>query len=100
MAKSARTVIIGLDGVPFSMIKHFCETGIMPNTAALLSQGIFRKMHSSIPEVSSVAWSSMITGTNPGQHGIFGFMELAPGSYKMRFPNALFLQNGNLEKCF
>ncbi len=73
--------------MPFGMIKDFAETGIMPNTAELISQGIFKKMHSSIPEVSSVAWSSLITGENPGQHGIFGFMDLLPDSYKMRFPN-------------
>jgi predicted AlkP superfamily phosphohydrolase/phosphomutase len=69
------------------MLKNFAETGIMPNTRQLISQSVFKKMHSSIPEVSSVAWSSMITGKNPGQHGIFGFMDLFPNSYKMRFPN-------------
>ena len=87
MIKNAKTVIIGLDGVPFGMIKDFAETGVMPNTAELISQGIFKKMNSSIPEVSSVAWSSIITGQNPGQHGIFGFTDLAPDSYQLRFPN-------------
>lgn len=84
---NARTVIIGLDGVPFGMIKEFSENGVMPNTGELISQGIFRKMDSSIPEVSSVAWSSMITGSNPACHGIYGFMDLQPGSYRMTFPN-------------
>jgi predicted AlkP superfamily phosphohydrolase/phosphomutase len=87
MATNTKTVIIGLDGVPFGMIKDFAETGVMPNTAELISQGIFKKMNSSIPEVSSVAWSSIITGQNPGQHGIFGFTDLAPDSYQLRFPN-------------
>jgi predicted AlkP superfamily phosphohydrolase/phosphomutase len=87
MTKNAKTVIIGLDGVPFGMISDFAETGVMPNTAELISQGIFKKMSSSIPEVSSVAWSSIITGKNPGQHGIFGFTDLAPDSYQLRFPN-------------
>lgn len=83
----AKTVIIGTDGVPLGMIKDFTETGVMPNTARVIEQGLFRQMHSSIPEVSSVAWSSMITGANPAEHGIFGFMELQPNSYRMRFPN-------------
>lgn len=87
MTKNPKTVIIGLDGVPFGMIKDFTDTGVMPHTAELISQGIFRRMYSSIPEVSSVAWSSMITGKDPGQHGIFGFVDLCPNSYKMRFPN-------------
>lgn len=87
MSKDARTVIIGLDGVPFGMIVDFAEQGVMPNTGKLISQGIFKKMNSSIPEVSSVAWSSMVTGKNPGEHGIFGFTDLFADSYKMRFPN-------------
>ncbi|MHC4439590.1 MAG: alkaline phosphatase family protein, partial [Planctomycetota bacterium] len=85
--KNPRIIIIGLDGVPFGMIKDFAATGVMPNTARLIPQGIFKAMHSSVPEVSSVAWSSMITGENPGRHGIFGFVDLLTGSYKMRFPN-------------
>lgn len=87
MTKIPRALIIGLDGVPFGMLKDFAETGVMANTAELISEGIFKKMHSSVPEISSVAWSSIITGQNPGQHGIFGFTDLSPHSYKMRFPN-------------
>ena len=87
MADNPKTVIIGLDGVPFGMIKDFAETGVMPHMAEVISKGIFKQMRSSIPEVSCVAWSSMITGQNPAAHGIFGFMDLRPDSYKMTFPN-------------
>jgi len=87
MADNPKTVIIGLDGVPFGMIKDFAETGVMPHMAEVISQGIFKQMRSSIPEVSCVAWSSMITGQNPAGHGIFGFMDLRPDSYNMTFPN-------------
>jgi predicted AlkP superfamily phosphohydrolase/phosphomutase len=34
-----------------------------------------------------VAWSSIITGNNPGEHGIYGFMDLVPGTYSLYFPN-------------
>lgn len=87
-----RIIIIGLDGVPFGLLKDLAERGIMPNTRAIISQGIFRSMQSSIPEVSSVAWSSIITGKNPAEHAIFGFTELRPNSYELRFPNFSDLQ--------
>ena len=90
MTKNAKTIIIGLDGVPFSMIEGFAQTGVMPNTKKLIDAGVFRKMLSSIPEVSSVAWSSMITGKDPGGHGIFGFMDLMEHTYRMTFPNFAF----------
>ena len=82
-----RIVLIGLDGVPFGLLKDFAESGVMPNTASIIADGTFRNMLSSIPEISSVAWSSIITGKNPAEHGIFGFTDLFPNSYRLRFPN-------------
>jgi predicted AlkP superfamily phosphohydrolase/phosphomutase len=87
MGQDSKTVIVGLDGVPFGMLEKFAETGVMPNTHEIIKNGYFNKMRSSIPEISSVAWSSIITGTNAGEHGIFGFIDTHPGTYSMRFPN-------------
>ncbi len=83
----ARTVIVGLDGVPFGLVRDFARKGVMPHTAGIISEGVFKPLSSSTPEVSSVAWASVITGANPGVHGIYGFTELTPETYKMRFPN-------------
>ena len=82
-----RVIIVGIDGAPFRLIKHLAEDGTMPNMKMLIEESIFRQMASSLPEISSVAWSSIITGTNPGVHGIFGFTDLAPGSYRTVYPN-------------
>jgi len=82
-----RTIIIGLDGMPYGLMDEFAQDGTMPNFGALTEESVFRQMASSIPEVSSVAWSSVITGTNPGEHGVFGFTDVAPGTYRTTFPN-------------
>lgn len=82
-----RTIIIGLDGVPYNLLTDLSARGITPNIKQLISSSYFRKMRSSIPEISSVAWSSIITGKNPGEHSIYGFIDLYPGTYKIRFPN-------------
>ena len=82
-----RTIIIGIDGVPYKVMETLSEKGSMPNFKKLKEEGIFKKMHSSIPDISSVAWSSVITGTNSGEHGIFGFTDLVPGTYDIAFPN-------------
>ncbi|MFH0796853.1 MAG: alkaline phosphatase family protein, partial [Candidatus Omnitrophota bacterium] len=84
---------IGLDGVPFSLLENLTSQGVMSHTGKVIAQGKFQKMDSSIPEVSSVAWSSIITGKNPGQHGIFGFTDLVPKTYRLRFPNYHDLQS-------
>lgn len=59
MTKMGKTVIIGLDGVPYGMIEDFAQSGVIPNMAELINHGIFKKMLSSTPEISSVAWSSV-----------------------------------------
>jgi predicted AlkP superfamily phosphohydrolase/phosphomutase len=82
-----RVIVIGIDGAPYGMIKRLAEGGTMPNVGALIAEGVFKPMASTLPEVSSVAWSSIITGTNPGVHGVFGFTDLAPGGYRTIFPN-------------
>lgn len=82
-----RTIIIGIDGVPFELMADLSDRGVMPNFGRLRERGVFSKMRSAIPEISSVAWSSIITGKNPGEHGIFGFTEIIPGSYALSFPD-------------
>ena len=82
-----RIVIIGLDGVPYRLIENLSNNNLMPETKKLTEKGVFRQMESSIPEVSSVAWSSIITGKNPGEHGIFGYTDIPLGTYRLSFPN-------------
>jgi len=83
----SRTVIIGIDGVPFRLMDTLSKEGVLPNFAELRKDGVFRKMASSIPEISSVSWSSIITGKNPGEHGIYGFTDIIPDTYDLAFPN-------------
>lgn len=90
---SPKTVIIGLDGVPYSeLLTKLIENGRLKNMASLFGQGYFGRMEVCIPEISSVSWTSFMTGTQSGEHGIYGFMDLMPGTYKMYFPNFLGLQ--------
>ena len=83
----SRVAVIGLDGVPYDLIGHLVNTGKMPALAAILKEGGAGKMRSSIPPVSSVAWTTFMTGVNPGKHGIFGFIDLKDHSYDPYFPN-------------
>lgn len=84
-----KTLILGLDGVPHSLIANYIDKGILPNFKNILSNG-FRliKMETSIPDVSSVSWTSFMTGVNPGEHGIFGFMDMRPNTYCAYFTNS------------
>ncbi len=69
------------------MIKKLTQNGIMSETKKLIEKGSFFQIESTIPEISSVAWSSIITGKNPGEHGIFGYTDIPVGTYRLTFPN-------------
>jgi predicted AlkP superfamily phosphohydrolase/phosphomutase len=91
-----RAIMIGLDGTPCSLVVRFAEDGTMPNLKRLLAEGALKTMTTTIPEISSVAWSSFMTGTNPGKHGVYGFLDLKPASYKVYFPNATHVKGDTL----
>ncbi len=59
----------------------------MPNLADIARHGTFLRMTTSLPAVSSVAWTSFMTGKNPGEHGIFGFTELKSREISLRLPS-------------
>jgi len=99
MAKG-RTVIIGLDGVPYEMIMKLAASGAMPNLQKVIESGGARQIRSTVPDISSVAWSSIITGCDAGTHGVFGFTDLVRGTYQIRFPNFTDLKAPTFwEKC-
>jgi len=84
---SPKTVIIGLDGVPCSLLKNLIDHGKLLNMAQIFSKGYFGPTTVCLPEISSVSWTSFMTGTNSGTHGIYGFMDFKPGTYDLYFPN-------------
>lgn len=90
--KKNKVCVIGLDGVPYSLLWELVQKGIMPTMAQLLDSGHLHRMKASLPEISAVSWTNFMTGTNSGTHGIFGFTDLRKGSYDLRFPNFLDLK--------
>lgn len=82
-----KLLVIGLDGVAHEMFAGAAgRPSLLPGMKEFFS-GRAARMTVSIPEISAVSWSSFMTGTQPGEHGIFGFVDLAPGSYQVRFPD-------------
>jgi len=83
-----RVCCIGLDGAPHSLIQRMVAEGVMPKLAAIVREGSLRRMTSVYPWVSSVAWTTLQTGVNPGKHGIYGFVDRDPATLKTYIPLA------------
>lgn len=90
--KKKRVFVLGLDGVPYSLLQDLADGNIMPTMKSLIDSGRLHKMKASLPEISAVSWTDFMTGSNSGTHGIFGFTDLKPDTYDLLFPNFLDLQ--------
>src|SRR5690348_4676009 len=75
-----KLIILGIDGMEPQLLERFMAEGKMANFAALARQGSFRRLTTSTPPQSPVAWSNLITGLDPGGHGIFDFIHRDPKS--------------------
>lgn len=77
-----RLVIVGLDGQDPDLTEKLMDEGLLPNFSRLRQRGCFRRLATTLPAESPVAWSSFQTGCNPGKHRIFDF--LVPDRRAMR----------------
>ena len=75
-----RVLVLGIDGLAPDILVRLVGEGRMPHFASLMKDGDFRKLRSSIPPQSPVAWSNFITGMNPGEHGIYDFIHRDPAT--------------------
>jgi predicted AlkP superfamily phosphohydrolase/phosphomutase len=68
-----RVAVIGLDGATWTLLDPWIEQGLLPNLQRLRDEGYSGGLTSTIPPLSAPAWTTAITGVNPGKHGIFDF---------------------------
>jgi len=87
---STRVLIVGLDGATFDLIEPWAGVGHLPHLAHLMGQGASGRLRSTVPPATFPAWSSLMTGVNPGQHGVLDFSRRVPGSYRIEFVNATY----------
>jgi predicted AlkP superfamily phosphohydrolase/phosphomutase len=79
MAKKA--VILGIDGLDYSLTNKLLRQGVLPNIKKLGEQGNFNKLETTVPPQSPVAWSSLVTGKQPKDHGVWDFLVRDKSSY-------------------
>jgi predicted AlkP superfamily phosphohydrolase/phosphomutase len=49
--------------------------GYLPHLRQLTQDGVWGELESTRPPTTAPAWVACVTGTNPGQHGVFDFRE-------------------------
>ena len=90
-----RFIVVGLDGQDPGITDRLMAEGKLPNFSKLAAQGAYRRIQTTYPALSPVAWSSFSTGTNPGKHNIFDFLDRDLRSYLPKLSSTYI---GRLEK--
>lgn len=74
-AAISRLIVVGLDGQDPKLTDQFMREGLLPNFKALAVEGSYRRLKTTFPSLSPVAWSSFSTGANPARHNIYDFLD-------------------------
>jgi predicted AlkP superfamily phosphohydrolase/phosphomutase len=75
-----RVIVLGFDGLDYDLTRDLMARGRLPHFSALAKSGGFAPLGTTIPPQSPVAWSSFITGLDPGGHGIYDFVHRDPAT--------------------
>jgi predicted AlkP superfamily phosphohydrolase/phosphomutase len=85
---SEKIFVLGLDGASPEVIDSLIALGRLPAFGKLKKEGVWGKLRTTIPPITGSAWSSFMTGKNPGKHGIFDFIHRKEGTYHLSPINA------------
>lgn len=80
-ARVKKVIFLGLDGFDPGLAERFMAEGRLPNLSGLREKGSYRRLRTTFPSLSPVAWSTFATGVNPAKHNIFDFLNRNLKSY-------------------
>ena len=80
VTRKKKVVVIGLDGAPPRLIFEDEEMDL-PNLRALMQHGTWGSLRSTDPPITVPAWTTMTTGKDPGELGLYGFRNRMDNSY-------------------
>ena len=87
MTSTPKVLIIGLDAATPRLVEKWVSEGRLPTINRFLEDGAYGPLRSVPNRNSAPAWSTMVTGVNPGKHGIYWFTEDNPETYDYKFVN-------------
>ena len=80
LRRRRRLLLLGWDSAsPHLAFERFAAD--LPTLSALRREGVWGELRSCIPCITVPAWSSMLSGRDPGELGLYGFRQRLPGSY-------------------
>lgn len=66
-----KVIFLGFDGLDAAITERMMAEGKLPALSRLRDTGSYRRLRTTFPPLSAVAWSTFATGVNPGKHHVF-----------------------------
>lgn len=79
--KRVRVLLIGWDGAEPALVEPWVKQGLLPTLGELARRGTAGRIRSTTPPVTPPAWTSAVTGVDPGRHGIYSFTRPSLADY-------------------
>lgn len=76
MRKSTKVIVLGFDGLSTKYTDSLINKSVLTSMSKVKASGVSGTLVSTIPPISAPAWSSIVTGLTPGNHGVFNFLTL------------------------
>ena len=95
---NGKILVLGLDGATFNVIRPLCAQGRLPTLSRLIQDGTSGDLQSTIPPVTPPAFASLLTGCNPGKHGVFDFYTRHTDTYNPQPVNGSMISSETLQE--
>jgi predicted AlkP superfamily phosphohydrolase/phosphomutase len=79
---NGKVLVVGLDGATLDLLEPWAQAGELPTFRRLMAEGAYGPLHSTIPPMTAPAWTSFMTGKNPGKHGLYDWIYRRSDSYQ------------------
>ena len=97
-AKVKKVIVLGLDGLEPTICERMIERGELPNFKKLMEAGSYRRLGTSSPALSPVAWSTFATGADSSRHAIYDFLSRDRRSYLPKLSSSEVYPGGRFVK--
>ena len=78
MAKTNKVIVIGLDAAEPSLIEKWMAEGLLPNIKKLRDKGTYSRIGPHDDHLVGLPWPTFYTGVNPGNHGVYHYLQWNP----------------------
>ena len=97
VADNIRVSVIGLDALSWSYLNKLVNKGCCPVIEGIINKG-FKYVLECFPPTTPPSWSSILTGVNPGKHGVFAFDYVDSESLEQKLYTAMDLEHPRIHE--